>query len=345
MTDLSRRQIGKLALGSLAATAVSPASAQAGGRLVVGNWGGDSQRVLEQFIVAPHLQKEGIEVAFDAAAEPPRKVKLMAERALPRGTMDIAGLSDAGGYELWKNGALAEVDYSKIVKANEIIEIAKKSYMVPQFMTTRVILYNPDKVTTAPTSYADLWNPAYAGRVGAIDIQYQWTIESAALANGGSVSNYEPGKEKLLELKTAGLKIYPTNEAMAQALKSGECWICVMWQARGVMWQNAGIPIKIAFPKEGLSLQLYGFGTPKNARNKENAYKFFNANLQDDTQVAFAKDFGYAPVLKKSLLPVDYAERIGIPKGMEDKVFLPDNDYLLNNDSQLKDWWDKILKA
>ena len=44
------------------------------------------------------------------------------------------------------------------------------------------------------------------------------TIESAAMINGGGVSNYEPGKEKLLELKKMGVKIYPTNEAMAQAL-------------------------------------------------------------------------------------------------------------------------------
>src|SRR5258707_6599533 len=26
-------------------------------------------------------------------------------------------------------------------------------------------------------------------------------------------------------------------------------WMCIMWKARGVMWQNAGIPIEIANPK------------------------------------------------------------------------------------------------
>ncbi len=240
---------------------------------------------------------------------------------------------------------MSEIDWAQIEAGSSVLPAVKKEYLVPQFFSSRVILYNPEKVTVAPESYADLWNPAYAGRVGLIDIQYLWNIESAALANGGSVSNYEPGKEKLLELKKAGLKIYPTNEAMAQALKSGECWICVMWQARGVMWQNAGIPIKMAFPKEGLGLQLFGFSVPKNARNKENACKFFNANLRDDVQAAYAKQFGFAPVIDKNILDEDYAARIGVPKDMQDKVFLPDNDYLLKNDAQLKDWWDKVLKV
>ncbi|CAN7353519.1 extracellular solute-binding protein [Bosea sp. LjRoot9] len=345
MSQPSRRGFNILAAGGLFSCVGLAARAQRTGRLVVGNWGGDSQKGLEDYIVNPYLKKEGIEVAFDAAAEPARKVKIMAERALPRGTMDIAGLTDTGAFELWKNGAVADIDYTRIVRASEIIPAVKKPYMIPKFFSTRVILYNPDKLAEAPQSYADLWDPALTGRVGAIDLQYRSTIESAAFINGGSISNYEPGKEKLLELKKAGLKIYPTNEAMAQALKSGECWICIMWQARGVMWQNAGIPIKIAFPKEGLGLELYGFSMPKNARNKDEAYKFLNANLQDDTQISFAKDLGYAPVLNKPLLPDEYSSRVGIPKGMEDKVFLPDNEYLLKNDAQLKDWWDKVLKA
>ena len=59
-------------------------------------------------------------------------------------------------------------------------------------------LYNPKLVRTPPASYADLWAPENAGKVGVIDIEYQTTIEPAALVNGGSLGNYEPGKAKLL---------------------------------------------------------------------------------------------------------------------------------------------------
>ncbi|WID95212.1 extracellular solute-binding protein [Bosea vestrisii] len=347
MTNLiNRRRFTQLLGGATAASALpNSAGAQSGRRLVIGNWGGDSQKVLDNFIVSPYLKPKGIDVSFDAAAEAPRKVKILAERALPRGTMDIAGLTDSGAYELFKNNALEEIDYSRISAASQIIPELRKPYMLPQFFSTRVILYNPERINPAPTSYADLWNPAYAGKVGVIDIQYQSTIESAALVGGGSISNYEPGKQKLLELKKMGVRVYPTNEAMAQALQSGECSICIMWQARGVMWQNAGIPIKIAFPKEGLALYQAGFSIPKNARNKNEAYEFLNAALQTDTQTGFANAFGYNPPLKDFPLPADYRARIGIPEGMDKQILLADNDYLLKNDALLKDWWDKVFKA
>jgi putative spermidine/putrescine transport system substrate-binding protein len=341
---LTRRRFVGLLGASALATPLDLAQAQ-GGRLVVGHWGGDSQKVIENSLVTNHLKPAGVDVVFDAAAEPPRKVKILAERALPRGTMDVAGLTNSGAYELWKNGAVDDIDYAKIAASSRILQDLKKPYLVPQFFSTRVILYNPEKINPAPDSYADLWNPKYAGRVGVIDIQYQTTVESAAMINGGSTSNYEPGKEKLLELKKTGVRIYPTNEAMAQALKSGECWMCIMWQARGVMWQNAGIPIKIAFPKEGLGVALFGFSVPKNARNKDAAYKFLNANLETDTQTAYANEFGYNPPLSGVALPDDYKARIGVPAGMENRLFLSDDDYLLKNDSQIKDWWDKVFKA
>ena len=58
---------------------------------------------------------------------------------------------------------------------------------------------------------------------------------------------------------------------MAGALKTEEIWMCVMWKARGVQWQNAGAPIKMVSPKEGLVLYVSEMGIPKNAPNKEAA--------------------------------------------------------------------------
>lgn len=344
--DISRRALIRLLGGTaLSGAAALPARSAVGGRLVVGNWGGDSQKLLEDLIVGPHMTPQGINVAFDTAAEAPRKVKLLAERALPRGTMDIAGLTSTSSFELWKLGVLEEIDESKVPAVVNVLPALKRSYAVPQFFSTRVILYNPEKVTTAPTSYTDLWNPAYAGKVGVIDIQYQSTMESAALAAGGSVSNYEPGKEKLLELKRMGAKIYPTNEAMAQALKTGECWMCIMWQARGVLWQRAGISIQMAFPREGLALYVSDFVVPKNARNKENAFAFLKAELSPDTQKGFAETFFYNPPLNEITLDPALKKAIGIPAGMENNLLLPDNEYLQQNDAQLKDWWDKVFRA
>ena len=233
----------------------------------------------------------------------------------------------------------------KLKNAAHILPKLKTAYSVPHIFTDRVILYNPGKITEAPTSYNDLWNAKYAGKVGVIDIQYQTTIESAALINGGNLHDYEPGKAKLLELKKTGVKIVPTNEAMAQALKSEEIWMCIMWKARGVQWQNAGVPIKMASPKEGLVLFISEFGIAKNAPDKDAAYAYLDATLDPRPQQGFIDDMGYNPTVDNVKPEGAMAERVAFSPAEAEAMMVQDYDYLAKNDAQLKEWWDKEFKA
>ena len=91
--------------------------------------------------------------------------------------------------------------------------------------------------------------PKHGNKIGIIDIQYQYVMAAAALAAGGKVTDFEPGKALLLEAKKAGVRIYPTNEAFAQALKNEEIGIGIMWKARVVQWQNAGISVQSVAPR------------------------------------------------------------------------------------------------
>jgi len=313
--------------------------------VVVGTWGGDYQNLLQAHVAEVVMKPLGIEVIYDVANNTVRKTKLMAERRLPRGSMDVPALSQADTYEMWKNGALEELDFSKMPNAKHILPKLKTSYSIPHIYSGRVILYNPKLIKTKPTSYADLWAPENQGKVGIIDIQYQTTIESAALINGGSVSNYEPGKEKLLELKKMGVKMYPTNEAMAQALKTEECGMCIMWKARGVMWQNAGVPVEIVNPKEGVVLYVSEMAMAKNARNKEQAYAYLNALLDPRPQMSFAEHMGYNPTADNVTIPPALASRIMFDAETVEHFLLQDHAYLAKNDAALQEWWNKVFKA
>ena len=99
--------------------------------------------------------------------------------------------------------------------------------------------------------------------MGIIDIQYQYVMAAAALAAGGKVTDFEPGKALLLEAKKAGVRIYPTNEAFAQALKNEEIGVGIMWKARVVQWQNAGISVQSVAPAEGVPMYVSGFVHPE----------------------------------------------------------------------------------
>jgi putative spermidine/putrescine transport system substrate-binding protein len=341
----SRRTVMKGIAAASAATMLPRPSLAAGGRVVVGTWGGDYQNLQQEHVVVPIMEPEKIQVIFDTGNDSPRKTKMLAEKRLPRGSVDVVALTGSGMYEMHKAGTLLDLDFKKLKNGAHILPTLKTAYSIPHIFTDRVILYNPSKITEAPTSYNDLWNPKYAGKVGVIDIQYQTTIESAAMINGGNLKNYEPGKEKLLELKKMGTKIVPTNEAMAAALKTEEIWMCIMWKARGVMWQNAGVPVKIASPKEGLVLYVSEMGIAKNAPDKDAAYAYLDALLDPRPQLGFINAMGYNPTVDDVKATGSIAERIGFSPAEQKQMMVQDYDYLAKNDSQLKEWWDKEFKS
>jgi putative spermidine/putrescine transport system substrate-binding protein len=332
---------GAATLGGLGA---GPARAQ-GGKMVLGTWGGDYSKLLTQNVETPILKAKGVEVVHDIAGDPQRRAKLVAEKRLPRGTTDLQALSAAGSYEMWAAGVLDEIDFGKIANTKHLLAPMKTKYSVGHIYSGQVILYNPQMISPAPTSYNALWDPRHQGKVGVIDIQYIGTIEAAALVSGGSMENFEPAKVKLLELRKLDLKMYPTNEAMAQALQTGEVGMCIMWKARGVMWQNAGVPVQAVAPKEGVVLYVSDFVLPKNAPNKAAAYAYLDAMLEPSAQIAFAETMGYNATVDNAKPPEAVAKRVGFSKEEQAKLITPNYEYIAKVDAQFKEWWDKVFKA
>jgi putative spermidine/putrescine transport system substrate-binding protein len=218
-------------------------------------------------------------------------------------------------------------------------------YGVGHIYSGKVILYNPKLITTPPTSFADALDPKHGNKLGIIDIQYQFTMMAAALASGGSMTNYEPGKERLLACRKAGARILPTNEAMAQALQNEEVGICIMWKARAVQWQNAGINIETVAAKEGVPMYVSGFAMPKNAPNKPGGYAYLDAMLTASAQEGFAVDMGYNPTVTDAKVPPDTQKRIGFTDEEKKRLVDLDYGYLAKNDSAFQDWWNKSFKG
>ncbi len=340
-----RRLIGGAA--ALAGSALLPTGtfAQENKRVVVGTWGGDYARLLAKNIETPLLAPKGFELVQDQASDAPRRAKLIAEKRLPRGTSDVQALSAVNVAEMVAQGTLEKLDFSQMPNAARLLPVLKSDYSVPHIYSGLVILYNPKLVAKPPTGFADLFDPANKGKTGVIDIQYIYTMMAAALASGGSVSNFEPGKARLMELKAGGVKIYPSNEALAQALQTEEIGLCIMWKARAVQWQNAGIPVQAVAPKEGVVLFVSELAIPRNAQNKAGAYAYLNAALDPAPQAAFAVDFGYNPTVTNAVVAPDLAARIGFTPDEQKRLLNPDNDYITKNDGALKEWWDKSFKA
>jgi putative spermidine/putrescine transport system substrate-binding protein len=344
----SRRTVLK---GTAAAVGVGISSfphaahAQAKGKVVVGTWGGDYARLLNKNIEVPILIKDGWEVVQDQAGDSQRRSKMLAEQRLPRGTTDVQGLSAINMYQMHDAGTVLPIEYGKLKNAGNLIPSMKYPYGIGHIYSGKVGVYSPKVMGTAPTSYKEIFDPKHGNKLALIDIQYQYVLACATLAAGGKLNDFEPGKKLLLECKKTGMRMYPTNEAFAQGLKVEEFGIGVMWKARVVQWQNAGIAVEAVAPSEGTLAYVSGFVIPKNAPNKDGAYAYLDAMLAQSAQEAFAVDMGYNPTVTNATVAPDLNKRIGFTPEEQKKLVDLDYDYLNKNDVALKEWWDKDLKG
>jgi putative spermidine/putrescine transport system substrate-binding protein len=348
MASFDRRDLLKGAGAAALATATGmPAVAQSGGRVVVGTWGGDYARLLTKNIEDPILKPKGLEVVQDQAGDAPRRAKMVAERRLPRGTVDIQGLSAANMYEMNEAGVLEQIDYSKLPNAKNLLPTMKYPYGMGHIYSGNVVIYNPKIISPAPKGFKDWLDPKWGSKIGFIDIQYQSIFIAASMAatDGKDMNDIEKAKEVLLAVKKAGARVYPTNEAFAQAMKNEEVGISAIWKARVVQWQNAGIPCEAVSPIEGIPTYVSGFVIQKNAPNKDNAYAYMDAMLAKAPQEAFAVDMGYNGTVTGLNVDPALHKRIGFTP--EEEKTLKDLDYafLAKNDSAMKEWWDKVFKG
>ena len=346
-TAVGRRSFlaGAAATAGLAALP-GRASAAACSQVVVGTWGGDYQRLLTANVEKPILDPKKIETLHDVGTSTVRKTKLIAAKSSRRGAMDVICLSDVDTFELNELGILAPIDAAKVPSVANVLKPLVRPFAIAHIYSAKVVVYNPTKIRAAPQSFADLWDPKYKGRVGLMDGHYVQNIESAALINGGSMSNYEPGKAQLMELKKlVEPKVYPSNEALAAALKSEEIWITLMFKARGFMWKKAGIPVECATPKEGATPYISDMAISKNAENPDCAWSYMEAMLQPAAQVGFADQMGYLPTVTNARLPADLQKEIGFTEAEIASFRLPDYGYLAKNSAPLLEWWNKSFKT
>ena len=343
-TSTKRRSFIKSSSGLLLASALPvflrEASAQES-NVVVGTWGGDYQNLLQK-IVNP---LSGSNIVFDTGNAVARATKIRAEKNSRRGSMDVGLLQDVDMYELSLSDPFDAVSEKHTPNLVNAYEQFKTPYSIPHIFSAMVLVYNTEKIATPPDSFAAAVDPKYRGRVGFSDILFVANTLFAGLANGGNMSSYNAGMKFLAEIKKNDPKIFPSNEAVAAALKSGEIWMTCMWKARALQWQDAGLPLGFVVPKEGAVAVTFEGAVPKNARNAPGAWKFLNAMMDPKGQVEFAKAMGYAPTVRNAELPPDLKARVSFTDAELKRVLPYDSKNLVNQKTEVLEYWNKSFKA
>lgn len=326
------------ALGSLPNVARA-----ADGELVVGTWGGDYQNLLQQ-LINPIVEKQGVKVIYETGNAVGRVTKLRAEKDSRRGSMDVALLGEVDMYDAERQGTLEPLNAAKLPNLAHAIPALKTPYSIPHIFSAMALVYNTGKFPTPPDSLEVLLDPKWKGQVGFSDILYLYNAVFVGLGAGGDTKSFEGGKRFLKKLKANAPRIYPSNEAVAAAFKSGEIAIACMWKARALQWQLSGLPLGFSIPKEGSIPVSFEAGVAKNSRNKDAAWEYLNAMLNPKGQIGFAAKMGYAPTVTNAALPDDL-KRVGFTDAEVKLLKGYDLKGLTEGKPDVLEFWNKEFKA
>jgi putative spermidine/putrescine transport system substrate-binding protein len=333
--------------GALASPLLRARPASAADRCVVGTWGGDYARLLSENIDQPILKPAGLDVVQAVADEAPRMAQLTAQKQLPHGTLDIACVGAPNGYRASAAGLLETLDEAKVPNLKNVLPLLKSgtfmpTQFVPHIYSAQVLAYNPQTVKEPPRTWTDLLDKRWTGKVGVISTVSFWVMMGAALAVGSSPDDFDKAKDYLLKLNANGLRLYAETDAIGPAFKSGEIEVAIVWLARTFMWQNAGVPIQGRVPDEGAIVYVSGMVMPKNAPDKDAAYKYMNALLEPSAQQGFAAHMGYLPTVGTATLTGKVAEQLALPAAA--KLVQPDYPKVAAVQPELNDWWLKNIQ-
>lgn len=149
------------------------------------------------------------------------------------------------------------------------------------------LTYNPEKIKTPPTSWKDLWNPAYKNRVGITNLNSTlgtgFLVELARMY-GGNESNVEPGFEALKKLRPNLAAVAANPGALATLFAQGEIDISPGNFNQIQLLKARGVPVEFVVPKEGAIAFKTSIHIVKNSPNKELAAKLIDTALAPEVQ-------------------------------------------------------------
>ncbi|AXS40080.1 extracellular solute-binding protein [Breoghania sp. L-A4] len=342
MFNLNRRAF--LAAASAAALLPTGLHAQSNQDVVVGTWGGTFGDLLKNN-VDTIMQTKGFNILQEISGPVPRRTKLISERMNRRGSMDAALLADFDMHAAAKIGALESLDASNVATYPNILPFLQKKYSIPLIYSAHAIVYRKDLIKTPPRSISELWNPAYKGKIGLSDFLYTTNMAYAAIANGGTLSDFDGAQKGLEAWKDLDAKLLPSTEAVGNALASGDIWITVISAARGFSWNKKGIDLGWVVSDEGAFPAVYEAGVPKNARNSVGGLAYMNALLDPAAQAAFATKMGYLPTVSNAKIDPELEAQIGFSEAEQNRLWKPDLDYIMENQASMLDTWNRVFKG
>lgn len=238
--------------------------------------------------------------------------------------------------QLAKANLLKPINYQRVpnfknISANfrDLIFDPGNKYSIPFHWGTTGILVRTDVVDRPVTSWNDLWDPAFAGKVGIWAMQRS-TMQITLKALGYSINSEDPAElekagQYMLQLKPNVVLVSGLDGSMVPMLESGELEIGYGWAYDAALAKESNAPIEYIIPVEGTILWMDSFVIPANANNPRGAELFLNFILRPEIAAQIINESSYP-------MAVDGVEQFVNPETLYDPAIFPDAAQMLKGE-------------
>lgn len=210
------------------------------------------------------------------------------------------------------------------------------------------MVINPEQVE-APASWADFWDTnQFEASLGISKLFNSnfLDIVAATFFDGAATLGEKDGivavVEKASELKPNVALWWSAESQMEQAMKNEDVIGGLYYHDVASLMSAEGFPISSIFPKEG-NPQGYGSWCLSQGSGKsDEAHEFLNFIADPAIQALMSRKIGTAPLVAKEktdLSEEEFASVSGTP------AIIPAYESYLDNETFIKDTWDKMLAA
>ncbi len=354
-SSISRRAVlggTAAAIGALSMPSILRAQDRS---LKVGVYGGYFKDSFDANIFPDFTAATGI--AVESIAEPTGEAWLVQlEQAAKAGVApaDVSMMSQVAMLKGQSTDLWTPIDTAKIRNYDDLLAPFVNKYpdgrvagigAVAWYIT---LVSNTDAYPEAPDSWAALWDPANADKLGLLALvsnSFLLEVTAKTYLGGTEALDTEDGInqafEKLAEVKPNVRLWYRDEAQFEQALKSGEIPMGQYYHDVTGLAAADGHPVRSTFPKEG-GIQDSGCWALSRASEKvEEAHVFIDYMSQPEIQATLSRKVGTAPTLKRDLLDLTPEEFASVSSDIE--PIIPRYDLYQTKSDWLNQKWTELI--
>ena len=335
-------------LGTALATPFIGRAHAAGETLTLAAYSGIFQDNYVAAVVEPFQKATGIKIEYYPAGSSAQTLGLLrAQKAAPQLDVVLFDVSVAKGAT--DDGLLDDTSDLAVMKDLLPMAFTKGVAGAAGTFDNYVMLYAPDKVSPAPTSWKDFWNPKFKDRIAVTAppdiVGISFTLMANKAWGGGDYrKSYETGIAKIAEMAPGVLSWAPAPDPYTFIIQ-GQADLAVGWNARGQIYSAAsGGKLAVAIPTEGSLFQINNMCLVKGAKNPGPARRFIEYALGAEAQKTFTERMFYAPVnAKAKISPEAMARTASTPERLANMLDIDWLEIARIRDGMSEQWRRRIL--